>query len=388
MSKNKIKTDKLLTIIYRELFDIIDDETGHPSYRKYLDKVIKDIFDLEDIGTGFLMAHNQFKYLKRLINDPDSKEFCQMLLRNEDVKALHQLVRAAYDITQIANKPKKKITTKDIKSYRYLTELYAKSVKKLRKKYKTDYAESKKSYMNKYSDLDKLAGGSKYQTPHYEFSDIDYFDDDDNESLEEYIDNDEEDIDIGFDVSDLPTEFIIKGSSKKSKKNHMILDGDDERVELYSNNSEDEDEDSEDDGVMPQAEFQRYVLSLFETLINKVDAPKSEEPHKHTILIDVDEDCDSSDSPIENTTNDEDIKFTLSTPINPINIGIDVNADVYLDSAQDSECNDQIPNEKKEYAEMSTPELITEFNNHQASAQVLNDDSEQDNANTTQDSKE
>lgn len=370
MSKNKIKADKLSVIIYRELFDIIDDETGHPSYRKYLDKVVNDIFEIEAVGTGFMMATNQFKYIKKLINDPESKELCQLLLRNDDVKALHQLVRVAYDIAQIANKPKKKITTKDIKSYRYLTELYTKSVKKLRKKYKTDYCESKKSYKNKYSELDKLAGGGKFKTPYYEFSDSDYFEDDDYESLEDYIGTDEEEYDdeIGFDISDLPTKFIVKDSSKKSKKNHLVLDGDNEKVELYDEDSE---EDEEEDGVMPQAEFQKYTLSLFEMLIDRINNPQSEEKESgHTLIIDHSDDVDPGFyqpiPPVDYIGDPYPVSESTSSASDIIAVETTIDSQDKLES--DSTSNAQIYGEKKDYDEMTTHELITEFNNSQASS--------------------
>lgn len=369
MSKNKIKADKLSVIIYRELFDIIDDETGHPSYRKYLDKVVNDIFEIEAVGTGFMMATNQFKYIKKLINDPESKELCQLLLRNDDVKALHQLVRVAYDIAQIANKPKKKITTKDIKSYRYLTELYTKSVKKLRKKYKTDYCESKKSYRNKYSELDKLAGGGKFKTPYYEFSDSDYFEDDDYESLEDYIGTDEEEYDdeIGFDISDLPTKFIVNDFSKKSKKNHLVLDGDNEKVELYDEDSE---EDAED-GVMPQAEFQKYTLSLFEMLIDRINNPQSEEKESgHTLIIDHSDDVDPGFyqpiPPVDYIGDPYPVSESTSSASDIIAVETTIDSQDKLES--DSTSNAQIYGEKKDYDEMTTHELITEFNNSQASS--------------------
>lgn len=371
MSKNKIKAGKLSVIIYRELFDIIDDETGHPSYRKYLDKVVNDIFEIEAVGTGFMMATDQFKYIKKLINDPESKDLCQLLLRNDDVKALHQLVRVAYDIAQIANKPKKKITTKDIKSYRYLTELYTKSVKKLRKKYKTDYCESKKSYRNKYSELDKLAGGGKVKTPYYEFSDSDYFEDDDYESLEDYIgtDEDEYDDEIGFDISDLPTKFVVKSSSKKSKKNHLVLDGDNEKVELYDEDSEEDDEEGED-GVMPQAEFQKYTLSLFEMLIDRINNPQSEEKESsHTLIIDHSDDANPGFyqpiPPVDYIGDPYPVNESSSAP-DTIDVETTINPQDKLES--DNTSNAQIYGEKKDYDEMSTHELITEFNNSQASS--------------------
>lgn len=392
MSKNKIKAGRLSTIIYREIFDIIDDETGHPSYRMYLDKVVEDIFEIEDVGTGFMMAANQFKFIKRLINDPESKALCQLLLRNEDVKALHQLVRVAYDIAQIANKSKKKITTKDIKSYRYLTDLYTKSVKKLRKKYKIDYCESKKAYQNKYSELDKLAGGGKVKTPYYEFSDNDYFEDDDNESLEAYIDEDEDEYDdeIGFDITDLPTKFVVKDSSKKSKKNHLVLDGDNEKVELYDE-EEDDDDDEEEDGVMPQAQFQKYTLSLFEILIDRINNPqRTDNEPNHTLIIDHSDDMDPGFyQPIPSVDYIGDpypVESTGTVITEPTPPEVSTSETTKLES--DSTSNAQIFNEKKDYGEMTTPELITEFNNSQTAISASSKDNDPNIETTLQNSEE
>ena len=166
--KNKKSNDQqIVNIAYQLIFEIVEDETGHASYRRYFDKVLKDLFGLEDAITTFLMSTNQFKCLKKMMNDPDSKPFIQMLLKDEDVKTLYDLVRVAYDSMQIYNKPKKNVTSKDIKAYRYLTKLYAQGIKALRKKYKVEDI-GKKEYKHKYSELDRSLGGKvSHKTPYY-----------------------------------------------------------------------------------------------------------------------------------------------------------------------------------------------------------------------------
>lgn len=374
MSKSKVKTSTLMNIIYQNIFDIIEDETGHPSYRKYLDKVVEDIFGVEAVGTKFLMAGNQFKYIKQLLNDPESKQLCQMLLRKEDVVLLNQLVRAAYDISYIANKPKKKISTKDIKSYRYLTELYSKSVNKLRKKYKVEYIDSKKSYKDKYSDLDKLAGNRKSKTPYYSIED-DFLEDDDDESLFDFMDDEEDDDEIddytGFDLSDLPTQVMINPKRKKSgKRNQMILDAGDEDLEFYGDSDEYEDEDP---CMMTPAEFQRYTVSMFEMLLDRSTSklPNEDSGEVYFTSKDLFDDSidESSDDPeyIEEPAE----KVSDNTEYHPVEVEVR-DGDPYPVDDTEVAITEVKPdvdvaetNLKKDYKEMSTKELISEFNDAQ-----------------------
>lgn len=274
MSKKnkKINNQQIINVAYQSIFEIVEDETGHASYRRYFDKVLKDLFGLEDVITSFLMSTNQFKYLKKMMNDPDSKPFIQMLLKNEDVKTLYDLVRVAYDSMQIYNKPKKNVTSKDIKAYRYLTKLYTQGIKTLRKKYKVEDI-GKKEYKHKYSELDRFLGGKvSHKTPYYN---LDYLDDNDEDFGDLYEEDDEEDDQFDpnsdFDLSDLPPKFVIGENPHKShKKSSMILDGDDDNISLYDDSEDDEDEDSDED-VMPQKEFQKYAMSIFEKLLDKLE---------------------------------------------------------------------------------------------------------------------
>lgn len=275
MSKKNKKTNnqQIINVAYQSIFEIVEDETGHASYRRYFDKVLKDLFGLEDVITSFLMSTNQFKYLKKLMNDPDSKPFIQMLLKNEDVKTLYDLVRVAYDSMQIYNKPKKNVTSKDIKAYRYLTKLYAQGIKTLRKKYKVEDI-GKKEYKHKYSELDRFLGGKiSHKTPYYN---LDYLDDNDEDFGDLYEDDDDEEDDqfdpnSDFDLSDLPPKFVIGENPHKShKKSSLILDSDDDNISLYDDSEDDEDEDSDED-VMPQKEFQKYAMSIFEKLLDKLE---------------------------------------------------------------------------------------------------------------------
>lgn len=343
MSKNKgkIKTEALMNIIYREIFDILEDNTHHPSYRKYFDKVVDDIFGIEAVSTGLLMAHNQFKFIKKLINNPDTKPFCQLMLRKEDVKALRDLVHVAYDASQIANKPKKKVSTKDIKSYRYLIDLYAKGVKKLRKKYQVEYENTKKDFKDKYSNLDRIVGKSTYNPYNFYLNDDDdFFDDDNDESLESLISDDESeeeyDMNTGFDISDRPEEYMMPtGKNKSARSNYVLIDDDEE----------DEDSDEERDYTIPNEDFQRYTVSMFERILKMLD---DNNPASTKF----------SASVIDNTDGNVQADYTINEPSEII--PEEDTSDQSEDASKD--ITEQVGTNDKEYSKMSTAELITVFN--------------------------
>ena len=83
MAKNKkaYNNKQLEEIIFGSIFAVADDETGNSSYRKYFDKVLKDIFGIDGIITTFMMSRNQFKAIHQMMNNPELKPFCQMMLR-------------------------------------------------------------------------------------------------------------------------------------------------------------------------------------------------------------------------------------------------------------------------------------------------------------------
>lgn len=332
-SSNKPTTEQLINTIYRVVFDILEDETGHPSYRKYLDKVISDIFELEAVGTKVMMAHNQFKCIKRLIKDPDAKAFCQMMLRDEDTKSLKELVRVVYDAAQIANKPKKRITSKDIKNYKYLTDLYIKGVKKLRKKYNAEFADNKKTYKTKYSNLNRLIGSKNYDTPHYSLSDD--LDDDFDESLEDLISDPDDEYDYddetGFDLSDLPMGFTM-GQDGLTK---IIKDNIDESNYVLC------DEDPPIKNTEPiEEKLLKYLLSnekIRQEILKETESTEIGDSEYSETTIDSVEDtqiCPNQEFVIE----DNSPEGTEDTSVTKLN------------------------SEHKEYNKMSTEELITEFN--------------------------
>ena len=277
MGKKKIEDRMLSQIIYRSIFDIIDDETGNPSYRKYFDKVLKDIFGIDGIITSMMLSTNQFKFIKKLLADNEYKAFCQMMLRDEDVRSMKDLVRVAYDAAQIANKPKKRVSTNDIKAYRYLTKLYIKSIEAMRKKYKTDKS-SKKAFKQKYSDLNKMLGRSIKDPYHY---DLGYSDDDNDESFgnlfEEEDDDDQFDPMNDFDLEDLPAQFTIDSQDdwNPPKKSTKIIDGDESNLHIYNDSDEYEDKDTEESPIMPEGQFQRYSMSIFEKLLEHLENEKN-----------------------------------------------------------------------------------------------------------------
>lgn len=377
MGKNKNKKKKfddrrLVTIVYQSVCDVTDDETHNPSYRKYFDKVLKDIFGYDDLITSMMMANNQFTFIEKTLKNDEYKDFCQMMLREEDVKSVRDLVRVAYDAAQIANKPKKNISSKDIKAYRYLVKLYTQGIKAMRKKYKVN-DNSKKIYKNKYSDLNKMLGKD---TASYKF-DLGYTDDNDEsfgDLYEDDEDEDEEDFQFdspyGYDLGDLPAQFSIDSEEgwTPPKKSHLIIDGDESDLQLYEDSDEDEDEDSEDKLIMSEAKFQRYSMSIFEKLLEHLEGDK---PHqedddtiegKFTIATPIEDDTipsDEVDEPVEEPKPvDEDLNATqISIDDYPPENG-ETTADNTEETKEESDAS------KKSYKDMTRKEIIDTFNSN------------------------
>ena len=285
MAKNKkaYSNKQLEEIIFGAIFEVADDETGNSSYRKYFDKVLKDIFGIDGIITSFMMSRNQFKAIHQMMNNPELKPFCQMMLREEDVKILHDMVRVAYDAAQIALKPKKRVSSGDIKAYRYLTKLYTEGIKTLRKKYGQGKSEKKK-YKDKYSSLSSMLG--KRTNPSYNLSLMDelYEDDDPSNIFEDEDDEDDSQFDMeNFDLDDLPTQFMISTDDlwkPPSKGKKLIVDSSYPELALrYVGDDEDDEEESEssqasqsdEELIMPEGQFQRYALSIFEKLLQGLE---------------------------------------------------------------------------------------------------------------------
>ena len=285
MAKNKkaYSNKQLEEIIFGAIFEVADDETGNSSYRKYFDKVLKDIFGIDGIITSFMMSGNQFKAIHQMMNNPELKSFCQMMLREEDVKILHDMVRVAYDAAQIALKPKKRVSSGDIKAYRYLTKLYTEGIKTLRKKYGQGKSEKKK-YKDKYSSLSSMLG--KRTNPSYNLSLMDelYEDDDPSNIFEDEDDEDDSQFDMeNFDLDDLPTQFMISTDDlwkPPSKGKKLIIDSSYPELALrYVGDDEDDEEESEssqasqsdEELIMPEGQFQRYALSIFEKLLQGLE---------------------------------------------------------------------------------------------------------------------
>lgn len=282
MAKNKkaYSNKQLEEIIFGAIFEVADDETGNSSYRKYFDKVLKDIFGIDGIITSFMMSRNQFKAIHQMMNNPDLKPFCQMMLREEDVKILHDMVRVAYDAAQIALKPKKRISSGDIKAYRYLTKLYTEGIKTLRKKYGQGKSEKKK-YKDKYSNLSSMLG--KKSSPTYNLSLMSelYEDDDASNIFDDEDDEDDSQFDMeNFDLDDLPTQFMISADDlwkPPSKNKKVLVDTGDSNLNLRLVSDDEEDEynesefQSDDDLVMPEGQFQKYALSIFERLLQNLE---------------------------------------------------------------------------------------------------------------------
>ena len=368
MSKNKYTEHHLINVIYESIFNIVDDETNNPSYRKYFDKVIRDILNIDGLITSMLMSGNQFKFIKKMLNDNDYKAFCQMMLRDEDIKAIHDLVRVAYDAAQIAYKPKKRISSKDIKAYRYLTKLYTQGIKALRKKYKVDKS-TKKEYKNKYSDLNKFLGKP---TSSYEY-DLNYSDDD--ESFGDLFEDDDDDDsqfdpENNLDLEDLPPKFILtsKDSWNPPKKSKMILDEDeDSNLELY----EDSENDNEDEElIMPEGKFQRYSMSIFERLLAHLEKEEdykdeNSEVSQSSSILDTEKPYFSNDeinwheSPIaeDGTKYTSMIKdgYLMRNPAGFTADGESIMQEFTIEVHKEE-------SEPKDYSEMSREEIINEFN--------------------------
>lgn len=371
MGKNKKKKydeHKIIAIMCQSIYEIVDDETHNPSYRKYFDKVLKDIFGYDGLITTMMMYTNPSKFLAKIVKDEDYRDFCQMMLRDEDVKSIRDLVRVAYDAAQIANKPKKRVSSKDIKAYRYLVKLYTQGIKAMRKKYKVNEI-SKKTYKNKYSDLNKMLGKN---TSSYRF-DLGYMDDNDESFGDLYEDEDDDgsqfESPYGYDLEDLPAQFSIDSEEgwEPPKKSHLIIDGDETDLRLYDDSEDGEEEDSEDKLIMPEAQFQRYSMSIFEKLLEHLEGDKSPQEDdtiedKFTIATPI-EDNNSSDevdtSVTEvNTDVNEDISATrISTKDYPPTNGV-----ITATNTEETKVESDAP--KKSYKDMTRKEIIDTFNSN------------------------
>ena len=371
MAKNKkaYSNKQLEEIIFGAIFEVADDETGNSSYRKYFDKVLKDIFGIDGIITSFMMSRNQFKAIHQMMNNPELKPFCQMMLREEDVKILHDMVRVAYDAAQIALKPKKRVSSGDIKAYRYLTKLYTEGIKTLRKKYGQGKSEKKK-YKDKYSSLSSMLG--KRTNPSYNLSLMDelYEDDDPSDIFDDEDDEDDSQFDMeNFDLDDLPTQFMISTDDlwkPPSKGKKLIIDSSYPELALrYVGDDEDDEEESEssqasqsdEELIMPEGQFQRYALSIFEKLLQGLE--KKNEADENSM-----EDKESTDMEEDNISNPDSEIPVDDTP----NSEIGITNDLVNKQTEESRLPDTITGTfgdsvtLKDYKNMTREECINEFN--------------------------
>ena len=362
MPKNKkeFSNKQLEEIIFANIFQVADDETGNSSYRKYFDKVLNDVFGLNGVITTFMMAPNQFKTIHKMMKDPELKPFCQMMLREEDVKILQEMVRVAYDAAQIALKPKKNVSSGDIKAYRYLSKLYTEGIKALRKKYGQGKSEKKK-YKDKYTNLSSMLG--KKTTPTYNLSLLDESDDDFTDIFDDEDDEDDSRFDMNdFDLDDLPTRFMI---SNDDLWKPPADSGDDSERPSLKYISDDDTEDTEEENltykssedlVMPEGQFQRYAISIFERLLQGLD--KNNEPK---------EDEDIQNSKVEEAS-DASKDSAQSDPI--VTNGLENNqteppslqGTSIVGTSHDSVVLEENDSPAKDYKDMTREECINEFN--------------------------
>ena len=373
MAKNKkaYSNKQLEEIIFGAIFEVADDETGNSSYRKYFDKVLKDIFGIDGIITSFMMSRNQFKAIHQMMNNPELKPFCQMMLREEDVKILHDMVRVAYDAAQIALKPKKRVSSGDIKAYRYLTKLYTEGIKTLRKKYGQGKSEKKK-YKDKYSSLSSMLG--KRTNPSYNLSLMDelYEDDDPSNIFEDEDDEDDSQFDMeNFDLDDLPTQFMISTDDlwkPPSKGKKLIIDSSYPELALrYVGDDEDDEEESEssqasqpdEELIMPEGQFQRYALSIFEKLLQGLE--KKNEANENS--IEDKEATDMEESIIPDSDPEASVDDTSNSEVDVTNDLINRQTEEsVLPSTIVGTSEDSVILTPKDYQSMTREECINEFN--------------------------
>ena len=359
MPKNKknLSNKQLEEIIFAAIFEVADDETGNSSYRKYFDKVVNDIFGLNSIITTFMMTPNQFKSIHKMMKDPELKQFCQMMLSDKDIKIVKEMVRVAYDAAQIALKPKKSVSSGDIKAYRYLTKLYTEGIKTLRKKYGQSKSEKKK-YKDKYSTLSSMLGDNK--SPDYSLSFLSDIDDD---YLDIFDDEDEDDEDededvhfskSDFDLDDLPSRFMVSRSDLweppviKDKVYYPIL-----------NHAENEDNKKSDDLIMPEGEFQRYALSIFEKLLQGLE--KKNEANENS--IEDKEATDMEEGIIPDSDPEVSVDDTSNSEIGVTNDLVNRQTEEsVLPSTIMGTSEDSVILTPKDYQSMTREECINEFN--------------------------
>lgn len=358
--KRKVTKANLTAIIYKSIFNIANDNTGHASYRKYFDKVINDIFDYEGLITEFMMSQNMHNCIEDMLKDSDMHQFCQMLLREEDVNTVKDLVRVAYDAAQIANKPKKCISTSDIKSYRYLMDLYFKGIKAMRKKY-NNFNDNKKIYKTKYSSLNATLNHKHKSKDNYEFN-LFYDDDEDDESFDDIFVDDDEDEDESFDGIEefdtdfenmIPTDDRIDNMTNANAFHRMIFDT---SGDIPTENTL-RPEVCYDEGFMSQADFQKQMIIFFDSIDRRLENVET----NITPQV-INRYCNGdTDTNITNTSIDDIIDYNATVEnyhADTVQIASDekIHTEVSMEDAAEEST------QAKSYDNMTREECINEFN--------------------------
>lgn len=165
---------------------LIRDANGGLGYRQYADKVIEDISGLTKFTTKILASSNPLLAAQRIMTHPASKDLARIFYDpscQRTYQALNDLVVCYYQAAQLALKPKRERTDRDIRAWKYLRKLYRNGVDTIRENYGYNRS-AKKMYKEQFSDLRNYTRGSTHSSLLFNLDsdDDEDFDDDDEET--------------------------------------------------------------------------------------------------------------------------------------------------------------------------------------------------------------
>ena len=198
-SKANYNNDVALKFIIYKIKTLITDNRGKYRYIDNFDTIINDIFGVKHLARKINDAYDNREVIC-LLEEVGTKYLFELVNNSKLYSVLNEMVSINYRLSvlkkEIHKQRKKDKRDNDlIKDYNYLSELYKKTVKYLRKKF--GIKDTRTSYKRKYKSLNELV--SKNKKDEYSsilsrgdsfFDEYDlYDDDDDDDDDDEYYDD-------------------------------------------------------------------------------------------------------------------------------------------------------------------------------------------------------